>query len=271
VEPILASFIQMQHGVTRTSTPLFALLVAGFVANGQSTTAATASATTFINSSTTAGELTTNNIGNFARRIEDSVLSLRLRPKQQFAVITYLSNEGDSNYHAAQFTLRRRFSSGLGMSMAYTYGKSIDNQSVDPVGASSGGGLSNTNSRTPTDIRNFRDERGRSDFDRTHVLSAASVWELPFGRGKRFLKSSPGVVNQALGGWTVNAIYTFQSGEPFAVRSGSFTANGNHQSRAGVQIYTPAQLQQITGSTLVGPVLFTPAGINPVTTALSTC
>src|SRR5207244_13288429 len=104
-------------------------------------------------------------------------------PNHQYAVITKLDNSGDSNYHAAQFTLRRRFSSGLGMSMAYTYGKSIDNQSVDPVGASSGGGLSTTNSRTPTDIRNFRDERGRSDFDRTQVLTAASVCDVSLGKG----------------------------------------------------------------------------------------
>src|SRR5207247_5280940 len=142
----------------------------------------------------------------------------------QFNVITYLSNEADSNYHAAQVTLRRRGSSGLGLSMAYTFGKSIDNQSVDPVGASSGGGLSTTNSRTPTDIRNFRDERGRSDFDRTHVVQAASVWEVPIGRGKRFFGSSQGIVNQILGGWTINTIYTFMTGEPFAIRSGSFTA-----------------------------------------------
>src|SRR5437764_13619961 len=144
------------------------------------------------------------------------------------------------------------------MSMAYTYAKSIDNQSVDPVGASAGGGLSNTDSRTPTDIRNFRDERGRSGFDRTHVLTAASVWELPFGHGKRFLKSSPGVVNQALGGWTINAIYTCQSGEPFAVRSGAFTANGSHESRAGVQLPVSAQLQNVPGVPLAGPVLFKP-------------
>jgi hypothetical protein len=132
VEPILPSFEQMQQGAPRTSTPLFGQLVTGFIANGRTPAQATADATSFLNSSTTTGELTTNNIGNFARRIEDSVLSLRLRPNQQFGVITYISNEGDSNYHAAQFTLRRRFSSGLGLSMAYTFGKSIDNQSVDP-------------------------------------------------------------------------------------------------------------------------------------------
>src|SRR5882724_8013422 len=129
------------------------------------------------------------------------------------------------------------------MSLAYTFGKSIDNQSVDPVGAASGGGLSTTNSRTPTDIRNFREERARSDFDRTQVVQAASVWEVPLGKGRRFLKSSHGVVNQLLGGWTVNTIYTFMTGEPFAIRSGSFTSNSSHESRAGVQLPVSAQLQ----------------------------
>jgi len=236
---------------TGVAPPLLALLQ---TAGGLSATAAAS----FLNSSTTTGELDINGAGSFARRIEDNTLGLKLRPNQQFALITYLDNSGDSNYNAAQLTLRRRFSSGLGLSVAYTYGKSIDNQSVDPVGASSGGGLSTTNSRTPTDIRNFREERARSDFDRTQVLQAASVWELPLGKGRRFLRSSHGVVNQLLGGWTVNSIYTFMTGEPFAVRSGAFTSNGSHESRAGVQLPVSAQLQYITGSPLAGPVLFKP-------------
>lgn len=270
-DPIVPSFLVMQQnrakgctasgtgcpaGVTGVTPPLFTQLqTQGGLTSAQ--------ATTFLNSTTTAGELAINNAGTFARRIEDTTLGLKLRPNQQFAVITKLDNSGDSNYHAAQFTLRRRFSSGLGLMMAYTFGKSIDNQSVDPVGASSGGGLSTTNSRTPTDIRNFRDERGRSDFDRTHAFTAATVWEVPLGRGRRFLSSSPGIVNQILGGWTVNTIYTFMTGEPFAVRSGTFTANGNHESRAGVQIPVQAQLQHLPNQTFAGPVLFKP--VNAVT------
>jgi len=238
-------------GVVGVVPPLFAQLQA---AGGLTA----AQATTFVNSSTTGGELDINSAGSFARRIEDTTLVMKLRPNQQFAVISKLDNSGDSNYNAAQITLRRRFSSGLGLSMAYTFGKSIDNQSVDPVGASSGGGLSTTNSRTPTDIRDFRNERARSDFDRTQVLALATVWELPVGKGRHFMGSSHGVMNQVLGGWTINSIYTFQTGEPFAVRSGSFTANGNHESRAGVQAPVTAQLQTLPGQTFAGPVLFKP-------------
>lgn len=251
-------------GVTGAAPPLLTQLQ---TQGGLSATAAAS----FLNSATTNTELDINGAGSFARRIEDNTLGLKLRPNQQFGLITYLSNEGDSNYHAAQFTLRRRFSSGLGLSMAYTFGKSIDNQSVDPVGAASGGGLSTTTSRAPIDNRNWRLERGRSDFDRSHVLQAASVWEVPLGKGQRFLSSSNGVVNQILGGWTINGIFTMMSGEPFSVRSGAFTANGSHESRAGVQQPVTAQLQEIPGSSLPGPVLFKPVSINPATGQPYTC
>jgi hypothetical protein len=271
VEPILDSFLRLQannrlanclpSGATRPNAPgpcvpaFTAAQIPLLAANVTGINAA------FVNSTTTQGELNVNNIGNLARRIEDTTLAFKLRPNQQFGVITYLDNSGDSNYHAAQFTLRRRFSSGLGMSLAYTFGKSIDNQSVDPVGASSGGGLSTTNSRTPTDIRDFRQERARSDFDRTHVFTGATVWEVPLGRGRRFFGSSHGVVNQILGGWTINTIFNVMTGEPFAVRSGSFTANGSHESRAGVQAPVKPQLQELPGQTFAGPVLFKPVTV----------
>jgi len=265
-DSILPSFLVMQQNRVRGCTPSGTGCPAGVTGvtpsllsqlQTQGGLSATAAAS-FLNSTTTTGELDINGAGSFARRIEDNTLGLKLRPNQQFALITYLDNSGDSNYRAAQFTLRRRFSTGLGLSMAYTYGKSIDNQSVDPVGASSGGGLSTTNSRTPTDIRNFREERARSDFDRTHVFTAASVWEVPIGRGRRFLGSSSGIVNQIFGGWTINTIYTQMTGEPFAVRSGAFTSNGSHEGRAGVQQPVKAQLQELPGSPLPGPVLFKP-------------
>ncbi|MFN2531011.1 MAG: carboxypeptidase regulatory-like domain-containing protein [Pyrinomonadaceae bacterium] len=268
---ILPSFLIMQQnrakgctpsgtgcpvGVTGAAPPLLSQL------QTQGGLTATQAAS-FLNSGTTTAELDINGAGSFARRIEDNTLGLKLRPNQQFALITYLDNSGDSNYHAAQFTLRRRFSSGLGLSMAYTFGKSIDNQSVDPVGASSGGGLSTTNSRTPTDIRDFREERARSDFDRTHVFTGASVWEVPVGRGRHFLGSSHGIVNQVLGGWTINTIYTYMTGEPFAVRSGAFTSNGSHEGRAGVQQPVSAHLQELPGLPLAGPVLFKPVNALP--------
>src|SRR5262249_27227638 len=139
--------------------------------NLTNTSATSLLAPSFVNTGTTITDLQQNAAGNFAGRVEQTTLALKLRPNQQFGTITHIDAGGDSYYHAAQFTLRKRFEKGLLFGLAYTFGKSIDNQSVDPVGAASGGGLSITNSRTPTNIRNWKGERGRSDFDRTHILT----------------------------------------------------------------------------------------------------
>jgi hypothetical protein len=277
--PILPSFLIMQRNVSNNckpdgsgtldttkpacAGPVTPPLLGQLTAAGLSATAAA----DVLNQSATLTDLQFNAAGSFAARIEDNTLALRLRLNQQFGRITYLDNSGDSNYHAAQFTLRRRFTSGFGVSLAYTFAKSIDNQSVDPVGATSGGALNNTTSRAPTDIRNLRLDRARSDFDRTHILQGATVWEVPVGKGKRFLNSSPGIVNQILGGWTVNTIFAYMTGEPFSVMAGGDsssapggrTANGNHTARAIVQRPISAQLQYLQGQTTLGPVVF-PAG-----------
>ncbi|MCA1816126.1 MAG: TonB-dependent receptor, partial [Acidobacteria bacterium] len=209
----------------------------------------------FVNSTTVQGQLLNNAAGSLASRIENTTLAFKLRPNQQFSKITYLDNSGDSNYHAAQFTLRRRFSSGLGLGAAYTWSKSIDDQSVDPVGTTSGGALTTTTSRSVSDIRNWREERAVSDFDRTHVFTMTSVWELPVGRGRHFLPDAHGVVNHALGGWTINSIFTAMSGEPFQVNSGQFTSNASHVSRALViDPSVRSQLQEDPNR--IGPVVF---------------
>src|SRR5262249_8910274 len=213
-------------------------------------------APSFVNTSTTITDLEQNGAGNFAGRAEQATLALKLRPNQQFGTITHIDAGGDSYYHAAQFTLRKRFEKGFLFGAAYTFGKSIDDQSVDPVGASSGGGLSTTNSRTPTNIRNWRGERSRSDFDRTHVFMASGVWELPVGKGK-WLNANNGFVNTVIGGWALNGIYTFMTGEPFSVTSGIRTANFSHVSRADVIKPVEAKLQE--KALVAGPVVFADA------------
>ncbi|HYP06289.1 MAG TPA: TonB-dependent receptor, partial [Bryobacteraceae bacterium] len=168
--------------------------------------------------------------------------------------ITYIDAGGDSYYHSLQTRMRKRFSDGLLFGVAYTFGKSIDTQSVDPVQASSGGGLSTINARTPTDVRNWRSERGRSDFDRTHVFTSNFVYDLPFGRrGSGFTKA-------VLGGWSLNGIYTAMSGEPFSVRSGVRTSNNSHESRAAIVGEAPeVRLQEKAG--VLGPVVFGPDAV----------
>lgn len=265
-EPILGDFLAMQANLARSCNPSGTAIspstnpcpgaaagttpvVVPFIANGTV-------APSVVNSSAAISELNVNALGAFAERIENNTLALRLRPNQQFNRITYIDSGGNSFYHAAQFTLRRRFSSGLGLSMAYTFAKSIDDGSIDPVGASSGGGLSTTTSRAPVDIRNYQLERGRSDFDRTHAFTTSGLWELPLGRGGRYFNSG-GALNQLFGGWAISGIYTYMTGEPFSISSGQRTNNNAHTSRALVSDPTVrAQLQEIPNQNFAGPVYF---------------
>jgi hypothetical protein len=254
-DPILPSFLLIQQNRARGCKADGSGCPTGVAGSPIPIVVSGAVSSAFVNSTTTATDLALNGAGNFAGRIEQSTLALDLRPNQQFSTITYIDSGGDSYYHAAQATLKRRFQNGLLFGLTYTYGKSIDDQSVDPVGASSGGGLSATNSRTPTDIRNWRNERARSDFDRRQVLTALWVWDLPFGRGKRLGNAAPSFLNHIIGGWSLNGIYTFMTGEPFSVRSGVRTSNFSHESRADVVGALP-QVGLYEEPGIVGPVVF---------------
>ncbi len=213
-----------------------------------------------------------NGLGTIASRIDRTDIVSRgfpanyFRPNPQFSEIFYFDAGGDSYYHGGIAQLRRRFEKGLDLGVSYTFSKSIDNMSVDPVAATSGGGLGN-NSRTPTDVRNFGLDRSVSDFDNRHVLVVNSRYELPIGKGRMFGGNMSGALNQILGGWTLTGIYTYQSGEPFTINSGSATANftiGGKQTRADLRgALPPSQLQFLPG--IQGPVVFNVTDRDPAT------
>src|SRR5256885_5789346 len=78
--------------------------------------------------------------------------------------------------------------------------------SIAPTGATTGGGLSPTNSLTPTDIHNWRLDRALSDFNNTHVFLANMLYEFPIGRSKKFAATVPTWLNQIIGGWSMTGI-----------------------------------------------------------------
>lgn len=202
-----------------------------------------------------------NAAGSFASTVDGTFytpMSTQLRPdffrpNPQFSSIFNFDSSADSYYHALQIHVRRQ-ARNLSYGAAYTFGKSIDNGSTDPVGATSGGNVGN-NSGTLTDIRNFRLERSRSDFDRTHVFTAHFVYDLPFGRGQRWGQGANAFLNHLIGGWTGTGIMTVMTGEPWSVLSGQFTNGNIRASRADIRGPLPeARLQEVAGTT--GPVMF---------------
>jgi carboxypeptidase family protein/TonB-dependent receptor-like protein len=130
------------------------------------------------------------------------------RPDPRFDDIDLLESRGNSNYHALQARFQQRLFRGLTSLVSYTWSKSID----DASNFFSSAGDPNF----PQNSYNVAAERGRSNFDVPHRLSASYSYALPFGKGRRYL-ADDGWVSTVLTGWETHGIITLQSGRPFTV------------------------------------------------------
>jgi Carboxypeptidase regulatory-like domain len=120
-----------------------------------------------------------------------------------FAEIDYKTSGGDDKYNALQLSLARSFSTGLTLNTQYTFGRSI--------GTTAG----SNEARTSSEINNFEADRGRNNFDIRHTFNISALYELPFGKGKKFDFGRTG--NFLLGGWQVGGIINARSGVPIEV------------------------------------------------------
>ena len=247
--PILPSFLAMQSNLAGGCKPDGTGCPNGV--NGQSVPIVTSGivSSTFVNTSTSITDLQQNAAGNFAGRIEQTTLNAHLRPNQQFGSIIFLTNLADSVFHSWQTTLRKRFSHGLLMNYAFTWGKAIDDQSGDPIGTS----YSPTTS-TASDSHNLRADRGRADFDQKYVSTVTWIYELPVGKGRRFLGSANRALDAVLGGWSLQGFNSNMGGEPFSISSGAKTAQFGANSRAVVVGSTAPDDSLKPG--VLGPVFF---------------
>jgi len=125
-------------------------------------------------------------------------------------------NHGSSIYHSFQLKVEKRFSKGLYMLVAYTNSKLLTDAADNTQSAAS------TWNASQGVISQFEEKRNRSlaPDDVPQTLSAAFVYELPMGRGKRYL-SNNGALDRVVGGWQISPIIRYSKGTPFWVRSGN--------------------------------------------------
>jgi hypothetical protein len=123
----------------------------------------------------------------------------------RFAEIDYKTSGGTDHYDALQTSLNRRFSKGLSLGAQYTWAHSI--------GTSSG----SNEARTAQDPYNFASDRGNNNFDVRHTFNLSTLYELPFGRGRRFGNTAGGFTDAVLGGWQLGGIVNARSGVPIEV------------------------------------------------------
>jgi hypothetical protein len=130
-------------------------------------------------------------------------------PYPNFGYLEYQQAIGNASYNALEISAKRRFSDGLTFTASFTRSKSIDD-TPEELESGSGGAQDGYHQST---------WRGLSDFDQPNRFLFSYVWDLPFGKGRRFLQG--GIGGAILGGWETSGIYTFYSGRPFTVTSGS--------------------------------------------------
>jgi Carboxypeptidase regulatory-like domain/TonB dependent receptor-like, beta-barrel len=165
------------------------------------------------------------------------------------ANITYTQSIGYSNYNALQARFQRRFSDGFHTLVSYTWGKSID-VSSGYFNAENGAGGSAT-------VQNYYDmstARGVSSYDITQFLSWATVYELPLGRGKKWLQSGP--ASLILGNWQANYIFQARSGQPYNPQVTGDLANLKGSAQTAPNNYLRPNL--IADPFVAGPVAANP-------------
>lgn len=157
------------------------------------------------------------------------------------AVNANLPHIGNSTYHAFLLSLERRMSSGFVFLASYTGGKLMSINVRQPI---------DFGPQEQSNVNSWRDGRFNRDIeysidptDVTHRLVLSSVYELPFGKGKRFNPANKGL-RLLVEGWQVNGIATIQNGLPMVIRGAnnnladrpnSTGASANRESRSASQ------------------------------------
>jgi len=167
-------------------------------------------------------------------------------PFQRTADTQLVAPVGNSHYDSLQATLQRHFANGLQLNASYTWGKGI--------------GIYNV--RESTDAPAIKIpafyylNRAVFGFDRTHSFNLAGVYELPFGKGKKWVHKGAG--NALAGGWQLNWLFSSYTGLPFGVSASGTSLNAPKNSQRADQVKPPQKLGGIGDTPFYDPTAFAP-------------
>lgn len=126
-----------------------------------------------------------------------------------------VAHEDNSSYNALTVRFEKRFSHGFSVLNAFTWAKTLDDY----------GNLNDLTGFWAQNAYNLRAEWGLTSFDTPYRFTSGYVFEVPYGRGKRFGAGTNRVLDGVLGGWQVSGITTFQTGNPIVPRPTVETSN----------------------------------------------
>ncbi len=134
---------------------------------------------------------------------------------------SYATTNGNSYYHALQSKVEKQFGGGLNFLATYTYSK-VRTDAGDLLNGGSTAGF-----RAPDVVgAGIKYDYGLASFDIRNVFHLSGGYELPFGKGKRFLANGSAVASRIFGGWSINATGVLQGGQPITLSCPDGTAAG---------------------------------------------
>ena len=125
----------------------------------------------------------------------------------QYAAFSAFGTSAKSDYHGANFSLRQRLGDTLSYDFNYTFSKSMDTASGLQTGTSFG-------SQFILNPIRPEDNRSVSDFDTKHLVNANFIFQLPVGKGRKFMSGVGGLADTLIGGWQLAGVYRWNSGQP---------------------------------------------------------
>jgi len=145
---------------------------------------------------------------NFANDFGGSATVLQaLTPYPQYAnIFNNFDDTGSAFYNAMQLQLEKRYTSGLSFLVSYTLARTMSNTSSGFTSFST----------TSLNKDNQKAEWSIDSADQTHVTAVAATYELPFGKGRKYMNKG-GLANAALGGWQISPLLGYASGTPLQV------------------------------------------------------
>ena len=169
----------------------------------------TAAGRTLLNSAVSSpGAIAAGVTKPFASFRDNLSVAWSMRPFPQFSTIDTAGGNGDrsgsSKYHALILKLEKRYSGGLTFLTSYVFSKIL----TDADSAWVGGAAMNQYNR--------KLEYSIGQLDQTHNLKFSYVYELPFGKGRRYMTGG-GFGNAVLGGWRIGGVQIYSSGTPVGI------------------------------------------------------
>jgi hypothetical protein len=135
-----------------------------------------------------------------------NVVLAQRRPIQGFDNIQISFGGGHSTYHSFQWKIEKRYAAGLYLLNSFTWSKAIDNAAGHLES------FNNDNSRV--NFRNLPGEKGLGSYNQPVNNTTTVVWEIPYGKGRRWGSSANPVLRGVIGGWRVTGINTATAGQP---------------------------------------------------------